>query len=219
MNFRVPLTLNGSSALVDVARGGDNAEPGHNEHPREQFVQLISHFSMRACRFSLIAHAPLGETVAATRARGHSLGCSAKTIVVKARKSARSEQFFALLVVPGDHRADFSKAKQVLGAKKLGFALAAEAEQLMRCVSGSIPPVSFDPSVKVVVDERLRIEDFLVFNASQLDISMKIDTHDYLRVVTPILADISEPLTEERSSPHDAAFHLGGSMLIHARHS
>ncbi len=166
----------------------------HALFAQTQFARLVSHFSLRGCKFSLIAHPPLGETVAASRARGHSLACSAKTIIVCLRQTSRADASFALLVVPGDCRVDFGKAKTVLGCKKLAFASTGDAERLMCCVSGTIPPVSLDGALKVVMDTRLQRQEFVVFNASLLDVSMKIETSDYLRVVHPLLADISTPV-------------------------
>jgi Ala-tRNA(Pro) deacylase len=197
----------------EVAHGSRTGPSGRLQ--QSQFAQLVSLFGTSRCRFSIIEHDPIGETVAATRARGHSLASSAKTIVATFRMTNRGADALALLVVPGDTKVDFDGAKTALGCKRVAFATRAQAEHAMRTVSGSIPPVPPGREVPVVIDTRLLTEDFLVFNASRLDISIKIATHDYIRVVNPIVADIGLAIEPDRTTPSDSR--MRGPLCL--RHS
>lgn len=86
----------------------------------------------------------------------------------------------------------------------------------MGCVSGSIPPVPVNSEMDIIVDSRLKEEDFIVFNAARLDISLKLDTEDYLRTVKPILADISESTAQ---SPFEEDLIVSFRFLVFGKHS
>jgi len=60
------------------------------------------------------------------------------------------------------------------------------------CVMGSVPPFSFNPQVRLVVDPAL-VERFgeIAFNAGRLDRSIVLDSADYVRIARPALHSLS----------------------------
>nr|WP_196782574.1 YbaK/EbsC family protein [Chromobacterium paludis] len=98
---------------------------------------------------------------------------------------------FVLAVLPGDERVDFAKVAAAVGARKVGLADAADAEAATGCVIGSIPPFSFHPSIRLVVDPQLLARyGEIAFNAGRLDAPMVLYSEDYRRLARPLLADI-----------------------------
>jgi Ala-tRNA(Pro) deacylase len=57
---------------------------------------------------------------------------------------------------------------------------------------GSVPPFSFNPQVRLVVDPAL-VERFaeIAFNAGRLDRSIVLDSADYVRIARPALHSLS----------------------------
>ncbi|MCK1795074.1 YbaK/prolyl-tRNA synthetase associated domain-containing protein [Streptomyces sp. XM4193] len=142
--------------------------------------------------YRLIAHPPEGRTVEASALRGHPPAQGAKSLVVVVRPNKRTRRHI-LAVIPGDRRVDLLRIAESAGARKAGFADRETAEELAGSASGTIVPFSFRPELEVLVDEDLLEHDILYFNAARLDLSMALATKDYLRVVNPRTARISEP--------------------------
>ena len=65
--------------------------------------------------------------------------------------------------------------------------------ELTQCVFGAIPPFSFHPELKLVVDPMLfQLETEIVFNAGSLERSILLNVEDYGRIVQPELIAFSE---------------------------
>jgi Ala-tRNA(Pro) deacylase len=57
---------------------------------------------------------------------------------------------------------------------------------------GAVPPFSFWPNVKLIVDPNLLDDhDEIAFNAGRLDASMVLNSEDYRRIAAPLVADIA----------------------------
>jgi Ala-tRNA(Pro) deacylase len=104
----------------------------------------------------------------------------------------RSVGTFVLAVLPGDRKLDFKKVAEAVGKRKAGLATPEEAMRETGCVIGAIPPFSFSPNIKLVVDPAL-IENHeeIAFNAGRLDRSMVLDAQDYQRIAKPLLRSVS----------------------------
>jgi Ala-tRNA(Pro) deacylase len=156
------------------------------------YQRLIELLTQGSARYRFIAHAREGETVAASRLRGHPLSQAAKSMVLRVSSSRRTSRY-VLGVVPGDRRVSFATVQQLFGSRSASLATAGTAERLAGAVSGAIPPFSFHADLPVVVDPALLIHQEIFFNAARLDESLALHTDDYLRLSNPRIEAITEP--------------------------
>ncbi len=152
------------------------------------FERLRNILEEGQARFRVIEHPAEGNSHKVAEIRGTEVGQGAKAMLCKV---ADAPGRFVLAVLPGDERVDFAKVAAAVGARKVKLADAADAEAATGCVIGSIPPFSFDPSIRLVVDPQLlaRYRE-VAFNAGRLDASIVLDGDDYRRLAQPLLADI-----------------------------
>jgi Ala-tRNA(Pro) deacylase len=156
------------------------------------YSEMMRLFKAGGVHFRIIDHPAEGRTEAASALRGHCLAAAAKSLVVRVRKTRRAhEDELVLAVVPGDRRVDFGKLVRVVGGRTAGLAPLEQAEQVAGCASGSIPPISFHPDLRVILDRGLLTCAELYFNAARLDRSVALTTEDYLSLVRPQVEDIA----------------------------
>lgn len=140
-------------------------------------------------RFRVINHPAEGgsEKVAAIRGTLPGQGAKAMLCQVKALP-----ELFVLAVLPGNRKVDFKRVGLAVGGKKASLVSPDQAVQLTGCVMGAVPPFSFWPNVKLVVDPKLLDEhDEIAFNAGRLDASMVLNAQDYRRIAAPLMAIIT----------------------------
>jgi len=93
---------------------------------------------------------------------------------------------YRLFVLPADRKIDSAAIRKKLGFKRLRFANAAELESLTGLVPGSVPPfgrpiLPFD----LYLDEAIRANERIAFNAGSLTDSIILQMADYLRIAEP----------------------------------
>ena len=140
-------------------------------------------------RFRVINHPAEGtsEKVAAIRGTLPGQGAKAMLCEVKALPGV-----FILAVLPGNRKVDFKRLGQAVGGKKASLVSPDQAVELTGCVMGAVPPFSFWPNVKLVVDPQLLDEhEEIAFNAGRLDTSMVLNAEDYRRIAAPLMAIIT----------------------------
>ncbi|MCX5198664.1 YbaK/prolyl-tRNA synthetase associated domain-containing protein [Streptomyces sp. NBC_00249] len=157
----------------------------------DSYARLIDLLAGGGADYRLLRHAPEGRTELATLIRGHRLEQAAKCMVIRVALG-RKKRRYVIAVVPGHRRVDLDAVRDEYGGTKASFAVREVAEELTGCASGSIMPVSFDPSVEVVVDPDLLEHDEIWFNAGRLDESVALSTASYVALVRPRAARISE---------------------------
>ncbi len=155
------------------------------------FDRLVELFRAGGARFRVIEHAAEGRSDLVAAIRGTRPAQGAKAIVCAIPVDGDTR--FVLAVVPGDRRLDLKAVAKLVGGRKGSFAEAPLAEALTGCRIGAIPPVSFNESVKLVVDgDFLERESEIAFNAGRLDRSIVIASSDYRRVVAPLTGSIAK---------------------------
>ena len=98
----------------------------------------------------------------------------------------KTDDVFRLFVLPADRKLDSAAVKRHLGVKKTRFATADELKELTGLVPGSVPP--FGPPIlpfELYVDEAIRGNERIAFNAGSLTDSIILATADYLKVARP----------------------------------
>jgi Ala-tRNA(Pro) deacylase len=141
-----------------------------------------------AC-FRVIHHSAEGSSAKVAEIRGTLPGQGAKAMLCRVKDLP---EVFLLAVLPGDRKVDFKKLGQAVGGKKASLVTTEEATKLTGCVMGAVPPFSFWPNIKLVVDPKL-LDDHeeIAFNAGRLDTSMVLNSQDYRRIAAPLMADIT----------------------------
>jgi Ala-tRNA(Pro) deacylase len=123
------------------------------------------------------------ETADATHIAGIEL---AKTVIV------RIDWEMQMAVVPATHYVDLEKLRVLLGADAVE--LADEMDFIDRfpdCESGAMPPFGNLYGMKVYAAEALLDDEDIVFNAGTHTEAVRISLADYLRVVAPLVHNIS----------------------------
>jgi prolyl-tRNA editing enzyme YbaK/EbsC (Cys-tRNA(Pro) deacylase) len=141
--------------------------------------------------FREVQHVPTYTSEESAKARGEDLHTGGKALLLKTGDT------FRLFVLPADRKLDSVAVKRRFGIKKVRFATADELKELTGLVPGSVPP--FGPPVlpfEVYVDDAIRANERIAFNAGSLTDSIILATADYLAVVKPTLFTFSVPPPE-----------------------
>jgi Ala-tRNA(Pro) deacylase len=91
---------------------------------------------------------------------------------------------FVLAVVRDD--------QQVALGTRFSYATMKIAEELTGCVTGTIVPFSFRPDLSLVMDRDLLAAQEILFPAGRPDVSIALNTSDYLRFAAPRVARIGQ---------------------------
>lgn len=157
------------------------------------FDYLRSLLIARGATFRILDHPPEGNSEKVAAIRGTAVGQGAKAMIC----SLKNADFLVMAVVPGDRRVDFKKVARQFGLSKASLLAAEQAVALTGCAVGAIPPFSFHPKIRLLVDSELLSRfDEIAFNAGRLDNSIVLATKDYLRIADPIKADITAAVME-----------------------
>ena len=153
------------------------------------FDRLDELLRQEQARFRVINHAPAGSSEKVAEIRGTLPGQGAKAMLCQLKVLPDS---FVLAVLPGNRKIDFKRLALAVGGKKASLVSPDQAAQLTGCVMGAVPPFSFWPNVKLVVDPKLLDEhQEIAFNAGRLDTSIVLNSADYRRIAAPLMAIIT----------------------------
>ena len=143
--------------------------------------KLIALLDRHQARYRLMAHEATGKCEAVAAIRGTAVGQGAKALVCHVKGNGVKQHVLAVL--PADQQADLARVAEAVGGRRASLASPAEVDMLTGCVFGAIPPFSFHPELKLVVDPLLFERfDEIAFNAGRLDRSVVLNTQDYRRL-------------------------------------
>lgn len=153
------------------------------------FDRLNDLLTQENARFRVIRHPAEGTSAKVAEIRGTLPGQGAKAMLCRVKEVP---DVLVLAVLSGDRKVDFKKVARAVGGKKASLASPEDAAALTGCVMGAVPPFSFWPEVRLVVDPRLIDEHGeIAFNAGRLDTSIVLDSSDYRRIAAPAIVDIA----------------------------
>ncbi len=170
------------------------SQPPDSNPPQDIHERLVQLLTEQGAMFRVIEHVPEGRTELIAQIRGNRLEQAIKSMVVQARYGKKDNRYY-LANVPGDCRVDFEAIRAALEADSVAFAPRAKAEALAGCVTGSIPPFSFNEDLIVLADPAIQDNEEVVFNAGRLDRSIFMKSADYIRIAKPRLAKIASRAT------------------------
>lgn len=123
------------------------------------------------------------ETAASAELPGKEL---AKTVMVKLDAS------MAMAVVPAPSLVDLGKLRDVSNALEAELAEEREFEELFpECEVGAMPPFGNLWGMDVYVDQQLRDDEAIAFNAGSHTELVRLRYDDFQRLVKPTVADIT----------------------------
>jgi Ala-tRNA(Pro) deacylase len=98
-----------------------------------------------------------------------------------------------MAVVPATRRIDLVLLKKALGVKKIRLATEAEFEGVFpECEVGAMPPFGNLYRMPVIVDESLKKDREIVFNAGSHTETVKIAFNEFVELVQPLFASFTE---------------------------
>ncbi len=131
-------------------------------------------------KFSTISHTPAytaQEIAAAAHVPGMSL---AKSVIVKV------DGKMCIFVEPANYKVDLKKLQRLLGAHSVELAHEYEFEDnFPGCETGAIPPIGELFDVDVYVDDVIRYQDEIAFNAGNHSELVKMRYSDFEKLVKP----------------------------------
>lgn len=120
----------------------------------------------------------------------------AKTVIVKL------DDTLAMAVLPASLKIDLDLLKQTTGATVVTLATEDEfRETFPECETGAMPPFGTLFKMNTFVDQRLREDEQIAFNAGTHTELIKMSFGDFEKLVNPIAANFSvSPHTEAKAS-------------------
>jgi len=148
--------------------------------PSQTLTRIRELLTTRGVDFREVHHEVTPTSEDSARARGEDLSTGGKALLMKVGTE------FRLFVLPANLRADCGAIRRQLGAKKMRFATSDELRELTGLVPGSVPPfgrpiLPFD----LYVDQRIRDNERIAFNAGSLTDSIIMSVPDYLSLAQP----------------------------------
>ena len=147
--------------------------------------KLCEKFDAGQARYRVVHH-PAGDrsSESVAKVRGTEVGQGAKALVCMAKGNGVKQ--YVLAVLPADQQADLKKLAQALGATRAGLCSPEEVLDLTGCILGAVPPVALHEKLLNVADPTLFTRyGELAFNAGARDVSIIINTEDFLSSKLP----------------------------------
>ncbi len=160
--------------------------------PHECLVRLLDDSGVR---YRMMEHDAEGRSEYVARLRGTRPSQGMKAIVVGLRGGgAGKDKRYVLAVLPGDRKLDMKALRKTCQAQKASFVDPETLADLTGgCVAGTVPPFSFNDDLPLIVDNAVRENTEVCFNAGRLDRSIFLEVEDYLGLTRPRMADFSLP--------------------------
>jgi Ala-tRNA(Pro) deacylase len=154
----------------------------------DQIVEFLQHHGLA---FRQMDHEAEGKTERASQIRGHRLEQAVKSMVVAVKVDKARRRYFVVCVA-GHRRVDFGKIAAVGCGVGARFADPDVANGLTGCVMGSVPPISFNRDLEVLVDPEVLEEPEVVFNAGRLDRSIFVSPRPFFAAMNATIVRVAE---------------------------
>jgi len=159
--------------------------------PAEKLRNFLNEQNIKYVTISHSSAFTAQEVAASAHIPGKEL---AKVVVV------RIDGKLALAVLPASYKIDLGRLQQATGAPELTVASEQEFRQLFpECETGAMPPFGNLYDMNVFVDQRLREDEEIAFNAGSHTELIRMSYRDFERLVNPIALEFSvSPHTQAR---------------------
>lgn len=181
----------GAGETLILSNNGASNGPPSREHTATINQKIKQLLRDGGAQFRTLLHDSAGLSEEVASVRGSSLQQGAKALLFKVKIPTR-EPRYVLAVVGSNRRVNPRKVASVVGGKSARLAERSLTEKLTGCKIGAIPPFTFSDDYTVVVDRSLTQEEEIVFNAGLLTESIFLNTGDYLELVNPTMANLTD---------------------------
>jgi Ala-tRNA(Pro) deacylase len=107
------------------------------------------------------------------------------------------DNYYAMVVLPADHRVDFDKLRRELRAKDAGLVREEEMRRLFPdCEVGAEPPFGNLYDLPVYMDAPIADDDTITFNAGTHDEVIRMRVEEFERLTDPSVIDCSVKAAE-----------------------
>jgi Ala-tRNA(Pro) deacylase len=150
-------------------------------------MDLVKFLKSNKVKFEL-RHHPARYTAQEVAAAEHITGEDVAKVVV-----VRSDDQFAMCVLPATYVLDMKKAKKVVGGKKVALATEAEMGNLFPdCEVGAMPPFGKEYGLSLFVEEHLAAQAQVLIPAGTHEDSVLLAWKDYERLAAPTVASFGK---------------------------
>jgi Ala-tRNA(Pro) deacylase len=150
-------------------------------------MDLVKFLKSNKVKFEL-RHHPARYTAQEVAAAEHITGEDVAKVVV-----VRSDDQFAMCVLPATYVLDMKKAKKVVGGKKVALATEAEMSKLFPdCEVGAMPPFGKEYGLSLFVEEHLAAQEKVLIPAGTHEDSVLLAWKDYERLAAPKVASFGK---------------------------
>lgn len=151
------------------------------------FQEIKKWLNAQSIIFKEVQHEPTLTSEASAKARGEDLSTGGKALVMKVGKD------YKIFVLSASKKVDSSAIKKHFGVKKLRFANAEELKELTGLVPGSVPPFGAPfINLELIVDDSIKNNSKIAFNAGSLTDSIIMKMEDYLKISEATFFDFSK---------------------------
>ncbi|OGG05039.1 hypothetical protein A2Z33_07195 [Candidatus Gottesmanbacteria bacterium RBG_16_52_11] len=191
-----PTSASGQTSVMDApSRATDEQlkELGITLRIRSQqdvYETIVSEIRKHNIAFKALSHKPVTTSEEAADVRGTPLSWGAKAILMYADGKP------VMLVVAGDTKIDTRAFKTVASVRDLRMATPDEVLAVTGVPIGAVPPFGHIFGIPLYVDEKINLNERVVFNAGYHEKSIELDRSGYLAVAKPQTGKFSKPPKE-----------------------
>ncbi len=162
----------------------------HQYHPTTIAIKEL--LEKHGCWYETFEHEPVKTSEEAAKVRtGYTLHQGAKAIIARVKISSQNKKF-VMIVIPGDRRFDSAKIKNIYSAKDIRFATVEEVSEITGGIlPGGVPPLGNLFNIEVIADTQLLANEKIVFNAGDRSYSIGMYSHDYIKIVHPVVTNLT----------------------------
>ena len=150
------------------------------------FEKIIQRLEEKKLDYKVLKHEPAPTSEDSARVRNCSLDSGVKALVIKA------ENKFLICAISASKRLSHKKLQSLLQKKKSRFATAEELFELTELKPGAVPPFGLIFNLPTLVDNSVKEQEIINFNAGDLCVSISMQSKDYLTLFHSITHDITE---------------------------
>ena len=149
------------------------------------YAKIKKYFIDNDIHFREVAH----EAGASAEDYHKALGCryeqQLKCLLLKIYEDGK--EYFVVLTIPAQKRADFEVIKSAMNAKKVRMATKEELKTVTGCNYGELPPLGKIFNIQLIMDKDFLKEQETFMNAGKVDVSFVVNPLDLQRLEIPIL--------------------------------
>jgi len=110
-----------------------------------------------------------------------------KTLVLRGDKNG-----VLVVVIPGNAEVDLKKAAKLSGNKYVAMVQQKELLGLTGYIRGGCSPLGMKKLYPILMDESCLLFDFIFISAGQRGLQIKINPDDLIKLIDPVVGDVTE---------------------------